>query len=146
MFLPVSTWTPRERRLGLGLAVLLAANVAVLVSMRAPHGERGEHGSPWRTRPTQLDFWRDAKYVDLTHAIRPGMPLWPAFAQPSAGAAKAGTSVDGFITAGEEFTYATHGFVATATGLTTDQLGTQLDPPAHWNELGATISDVPPRP
>ena len=28
--------------------------------------------------------------------------------------------------------------------LPTDQLGTQLDPPAHWNELGATISDLPP--
>lgn len=25
----------------------------------------------------------------------------------------------------------------------TDQLGTQLDPPAHWNELGSTISDIP---
>ena len=27
--------------------------------------------------------------------------------------------------------------------LHTDQIGTQLDPPAHWNEYGATISDVP---
>ena len=23
-------------------------------------------------------------------------------------------------------------------------MGTQMDPPAHWNEYGATISDVPP--
>ncbi|MFC7553540.1 cyclase family protein [Pseudoroseomonas wenyumeiae] len=45
---------------------------------------------------------------------------------------------------GEEYTYEKHGFVASAYALTTDQYGTQLDPPAHWNPLGATISDLPP--
>ena len=41
-------------------------------------------------------------------------------------------------------TYAKHGFVASAYLLPTDQYGTQLDPPAHWDERGATISDLPP--
>jgi kynurenine formamidase len=27
--------------------------------------------------------------------------------------------------------------------LPTDQYGTQLDPPGHWDEYGATISDLP---
>ncbi len=29
---------------------------------------------------------------------------------------------------------------------TTDQYGTQLDPPARWDERGATISDISVRP
>lgn len=33
---------------------------------------------------------------------------------------------------GEVFTYEKHGFVAIAYELSTDQYGTQLDPPAHW--------------
>lgn len=52
--------------------------------------------------------------------------------------------MEGFIEKGEEFTYADHGFQATSYEITTDQLGTQLDPPAHWHEYGATISDLPP--
>lgn len=47
------------------------------------------------------------------------------------------------IGAGQEFVYDKHGFVATAYELPTDQYGTQLDPPAHWEVLGATISDLP---
>merc|ERR1719221_2400776 len=50
----------------------------------------------------------------------------------------------GFVEKGDTFTYLTHGFVATAYKLNTDQYGTQLDPPSHWNEYGATISDLPP--
>ena len=72
------------------------------------------------------------------------MPLWDAFGQPKIGAAHAGNPIEGFIGVGDEFTYASHGFVATDVALHTDQMGTQLDPPAHWNELGATITDVPP--
>lgn len=48
-----------------------------------------------------------------------------------------------FSTVGEKWTYLKHGFVTSAYDVTTDQLGTQLDPPAHWNEMGATISDIP---
>ena len=55
-----------------------------------------------------------------------------AFGPPAVGAATAGNEVSGFISPSEEFTYASHGFIATAATLTTDQLGTQLDPPAHW--------------
>lgn len=38
-----------------------------------------------------------------------------------------------FINQGDEFSYGKQGFIATAYVLTTDQVGTQLDPPAHWN-------------
>ena len=90
------------------------------------------------------DLWKDAKYIDLTHNIQPNMPVWVAFGPSKSRAATAGNSVDGFISVGDTFSYAEHGFVASSYTLTTDQLGTQLDPPAHWNEYGATISDVPP--
>jgi kynurenine formamidase len=48
-----------------------------------------------------------------------------------------------YVQKGQEYTYAKHGFIATAYELPTDQYGTQLDPPGHWDEYGATISDLP---
>lgn len=44
---------------------------------------------------------------------------------------------------GDEFEYDKHGFIATSYEIPTDQYGTQLDPPAHWDKYGATISDIP---
>ena len=85
-----------------------------------------------------------AQYVDLTHTVEPGMPLWGAFAQPAFGAAKAANRMEGLIESGEEFTYAEQGFIAGSYSVHTDQIGTQLDVPAHWNEWGATLSDLPP--
>jgi len=55
----------------------------------------------------------------------------------------AGADMPGYINKGQEFTYEKHGFIATAYEIPTDQYGTQLDPPAHWDEYGATISDLP---
>ena len=57
--------------------------------------------------------------------------------------AVAGAAIPGEVEKGQEFTYAKDGFVASAYDLPTDQYGTQLDPPAHWDEYGATISDLP---
>lgn len=83
-----------------------------------------------------------AQYIDLTHAFSPTIPVWPGF---GASFFKAGVSghTDEFSTEGDEWKYGVHGFQTTMYVLTTDQLGTQLDPPAHWNEFGATISDLP---
>ncbi|WP_434030330.1 cyclase family protein [[Pseudomonas] boreopolis] len=87
---------------------------------------------------------RHAKYIDLTHAFSPGQPVWPGFASARFKPAVAGNDLGDYAKPGDEFTYGKHGFVATAYDLTTDQYGTQLDPPAHWNPKGATISDLPP--
>ncbi len=86
---------------------------------------------------------RNAKYIDLTHAFEPAQAVWPGFGTATFKPAIAGQTMEGYIKAGEAFTYEDHGFVATAYTLATDQYGTQLDPPAHWNPLGATISDLP---
>lgn len=86
---------------------------------------------------------KTAKYVDLTHAFEPDQAVWPGFGNAKFKAAVAGATIPGFVEKGEEFTYEKHGFVATAYEIPTDQYGTQLDPPSHWNPVGATISDLP---
>jgi len=89
------------------------------------------------------DYILEAKHVDLTHPISPNTPVWPGFGPSEVMAGIAGESMKDFCEKGEEWNYGKFGFVTTAYKLTTDQLGTQLDPPCHWNELGATISDLP---
>jgi kynurenine formamidase len=86
---------------------------------------------------------KKCKYVDLTHAFNPTIPVWPGFGNAVFKPATAGADMPGYINKGQEFTYKKHGFIATAYELPTDQYGTQLDPPAHWDEYGATISDLP---
>lgn len=88
------------------------------------------------------DFHK-AKYIDLTHSFAPVQPVWPGFANSKFKPSIAGQNLGSYANKGDEFTYDKHGFVATAYELTTDQYGTQLDPPSHWNPLGATISDIP---
>ncbi len=93
------------------------------------------------------DFYTSAlkncKYVDLTHAYNPTIAVWPGFGHAQFKAAVAGADIEGYVKKGQEYTYAEHGFIATAYDIPTDQYGTQLDPPGHWDEYGATISDLP---
>ena len=51
--------------------------------------------------------------------------------------------MEGFAKTGDVFTYDKHGFEATNYVLTTDQLGTQLDPPAHWAPEYPAIDELP---
>jgi kynurenine formamidase len=78
-----------------------------------------------------------AKYVDLTHTITPSIPVWPGFGRSSFGPA-----VD--PKTGRAYSYSRDGFEATRYDLATDQLGTQLDPPAHWNPDYPAIDELPP--
>lgn len=125
------------------VTMLLAATVLLAACVPA--------ASVAPTTPTQLpglwqtyeNVFKDARYVDLTHAFEPVQPVWPGFGNAVFKPAVAGRDIEGYVKTGEEFTYEQHGFIATAYDLTTDQYGTQLDPPAHWDPLGATISDIP---
>jgi kynurenine formamidase len=85
-----------------------------------------------------------AKYVDLTHAIAPGGPIGEGFGDFKVGPSLAGVAIPGFIKAGEPFSYEKHGVAITAYDLPMDHIGTQFGPPAHLNDHGATISDIPP--
>jgi kynurenine formamidase len=100
--------------------------------------------------PQQGDLWstyemtfKQCKYVDLTHAYNPTIPVWPGFGNARFEACRAGADIPGYVKKGDVYTYKDHGFVATSYWIPTDQYGTQLDPPAHWDEYGATISDLP---
>ena len=66
-----------------------------------------------------------AKYVDLTHTVAPGIPVWKGF-----GPSHFSPAIN--PQTGKPYDYKTDGFAATHYDLSTDQLGTQLDPPAHW--------------
>lgn len=105
---------------------------------------KAQSGDPnadlWQVYETTL---KSAKYVDLTHAFSPTIPVWPGFGNATFRGTTAGADLLDYIDEGETYTYADHGFIATAYELPTDQYGTQLDPPGHWNEYGATISDLP---
>ncbi|MGE5765172.1 MAG: cyclase family protein [Mycobacterium leprae] len=83
------------------------------------------------------DALASARYIDLTHTMSPAIPVWKGFARSSFGeAVKPGT--------GKPYSYRPDGFVATQYRLGTDQLGTQLDPPAHWDPHRPAIDELPP--
>ena len=83
------------------------------------------------------ESFRKAKYVDLTHTISPTIPVWSGFLPSRFGrAVKPAT--------GEPYRYDLDGFEAGRYELATDQLGTQLDPPAHWNPQFPAIDELPP--
>ena len=79
---------------------------------------------------------KGARYVDLTHTITPSIPVWAGF-----GPSQFGPSIN--PATGNPYTYKADGFEATRYTLATDQLGTQLDPPAHWAPEYAAIDELP---
>jgi kynurenine formamidase len=116
---------------------IVAAFFASIVSLPAYAADEGL----WSVYETTL---KRAKYVDLTHTITPTIPVWAGFGPSKFAPAKAGQAVENLAKKGDVFNYKKHGFEATAYTLSTDQLGTQLDPPAHWAPEYAAIDELPP--
>ena len=110
----------------LGFAVSICAACAPSVGDATP--------PLWKAYESSL---KGAKYVDLTHVITPSIPVWAGF-----GPAKFAPTVD--PKTGRAYTWAKDGFEATHYDLATDQLGTQLDPPAHWSPDYPSIDELPP--
>ena len=102
--------------------------------MAALHLAVWAEGSLWELYQKGL---RGARYVDLTHAVSPRSPVWKGFGPSSFGPAREPAS-------GRAYSYEKDGFEATELHLSTDQLGTQLDPPAHWNPDYPAIDEIPP--
>jgi kynurenine formamidase len=93
--------------------------------------------------PTDPGLWqvydqslKSAKYIDLTHTLTPSIPVWKGF-----GPSKFGPTIN--PETGKPYTYAKDGFEATQYHLSTDQYGTQLDPPAHWAPEYPAIDELP---
>ena len=83
------------------------------------------------------DGLRGARYINLSHRLTPQIPVWQGFG-PSFFAPALNPET------GQPYTYAQDGFEATSYQLSTDQFGTQLDPPAHWAPEYAAIDEIPP--
>ena len=116
--------------MGIRRAVALAtAAAALLVPSTAAAKDRGL----WKVYDNVL---KRATYIDLTHRITPDIPVWKGF-----GPAKFNPAVN--PDTGQPYTYATDGFEATAYEIATDQFGTQLDPPAHWDPNYPGIDELP---
>jgi kynurenine formamidase len=82
------------------------------------------------------DHLKAAKYVDLTHTIEPDSPVWKGFGPQ--------TFQRSVVPAtGRPYEYETDGFEAGSYIFSTDQLGTQLDPPAHWDPYFPAIDELP---
>ena len=123
-----------------GLVASLAALVAVCTLMTSFASEAAEGKSLW---PVYESALKGAKYVDLTHTITPNIPVWAGFADSTFAPARAGSDTEGFAKKGDVYTHEKHGFGATEYALRTDQLGTQLDPPAHWAPEYPAIDELP---
>jgi Putative cyclase len=125
-----------------GQTVLIASFAAIVVActVMMPCDGHAEGDSLWGVYEHAL---KGAKYVDLTHTVTPNIPVWAGFADSTFAPAKAGADIEGFAKTGEVYTYAKHGFEATEYILRTDQLGTQLDPPAHWAPEYPAIDELP---
>ncbi len=121
----------------------IASVTVVVVLCAAPVWRTAEAADGPGLWPVYETALKKAKYVDLTHTITPQIPVWPGFAPSTFAPAKAGADIEGFATKGEVYTYAKHGFEATDYALRTDQLGTQLDPPAHWAPEYPAIDELP---
>ena len=111
----------------------------------------GQDAAAQHTSGKGLPLWdfydstlKSAKYIDLTHAIAPGGPIGEGFVDFDVGPTLAGVAIPGVIAKGEPFSYQKHGVAITAYDLPMDHIGTQFGPPAHENDHGATISDIPP--
>jgi kynurenine formamidase len=114
---------------------LIAATLgAVLAAVCAAGASAHGGGSLWQVYDDAL---KGAKYVDLTHTITPSIPVWAGF-----GPSTFARAVD--PATGKPYSWSEGlGFEATSYNLSTDQLGTQLDPPAHWAPEYAAIDELP---
>jgi kynurenine formamidase len=117
----------------LAAAAVAGLTVALAARPGAAHARVASVGL-WQVYDQALSR---ARYIDLTHPITPGMPVWKGF-----GPAAFRATVD--PKTGQAYTYGKDGFEATSYRLSTDQFGTQLDPPAHWAPEYPGIDELPP--
>ena len=111
------------------LGAALAATAALTSAQVAGAASPGL----WRTYD---DVLVNARHITLNHVIAPRIPVWRGFAPVDLRAR-------GQPAHGPAVHVRQHGFEANAYQLGTDQLGTQLDPPAHWDPNRPAIDELP---
>ena len=117
---------------GTKFAAAVAA-AAVALGTAAPAIAQDEPSDLWQAYSEVLS---KSRYIDLTHTLTPFQPVWKGF-----GASSFSPTLNPLT--GQPYTFAADGFEATAYQLSTDQFGTQLDPPAHWAPEYPAIDELP---
>ena len=95
-------------------------------------------GSPTKAQSDLTRAYRiigSKQYIDLTHSFGPESPVWSGFGQ-----AKMTPAADPKTR--EPYTIAKDGFRATFYEMV-GQYGTHVDPPAHFDEKGITMDEIP---
>src|ERR1044072_9174257 len=127
----------RGRNLSTGVhtGTLAAGGYAGGVSQNTPpaSAQKGSQVNLWQT---YTDVLTKARYISLSHVLTPTQPVWKGF-----GPSKFLPTVD--PATGKAYSYAESGFDATHYDISTDQFGTQLDPPAHWAPEYPGIDELP---
>lgn len=122
-----------QRAILISLGIVGVFAISIFVDLQVGAVEVKSDLSLWQVYQQSL---KPAKYVDLTHTITPQIPVWAGFG-PSIFEATVNPKT------GKAYNYKEDGFEATHYNLSTDQLGTQLDPPAHWNPDYPAIDELP---
>mmetsp|Transcript_6150 Transcript_6150/g.12782 ORF Transcript_6150/g.12782 Transcript_6150/m.12782 type:complete len:359 (+) Transcript_6150:20-1096(+) len=134
---------PCKSLLKLAPIILLTATLAAVITSLALRSYTPYDASSRDFHAIFNNYLSKARYVDLTHGVSPSIPVEMAYPVPSFSAGKSSRAIQNFAELGQEFTYEEHGFISTSLVLGSDQLGTALEVPAKWNELGATLTDIP---
>ncbi|MEA2282361.1 MAG: hypothetical protein QOK21_2968 [Solirubrobacteraceae bacterium] len=122
----------RRTAAALVAAAAIATGAYALGVARAPADTATAPGL-WSTYDNVL---AKARYISLSHVIAPRIPVWKGF-----GPSRFSPAID--PKTGTAYTYRKDGFEATHYDLSTDQLGSQLDPPAHWAPHRPAIDELP---
>jgi kynurenine formamidase len=125
----------RSLATGAAAAALAVGAYAAGISQSAPPAtaQNGTQVNLWKT---YTDVLTKARYISLNHVLTPTMPVWKGF-----GPSTFSPTVD--PATGQPYTYAKDGYEATHYDISTDQFGTQLDPPAHWAPEYPGIDELP---
>ncbi len=125
----------RNLATGAAAAALAVGAYAVGVNQSTPvaTAQNGTQVNLWKT---YSDVLTKARYISLNHVLTPTMPVWKGF-----GPSTFSPTVDPATK--QPYTYAKDGFEATHYDISTDQFGTQLDPPAHWAPEYPGIDELP---
>src|SRR5262245_52245295 len=115
-----------RRVLVVAAAVALACSAYAVGSTQRDQPARAAQADAPGLWQVYQDVFKKARYINLTHTVAPTSPVWKGF-----GPSDFNPTINPDTK--EPYTYAKDGFEATQYTLATDQLGTQLDPPAHWD-------------
>jgi kynurenine formamidase len=120
----------------LAAAVALACAAYAVGSTQGDHPARAAQADEPGLWQVYQDVFKKARYINLTHTVAPTSPVWKGFGPSDFNPTNNPET-------GKPYTYAKDGFEATQYTLATDQLGTQLDPPAHWDPNYPSIDELP---